>query len=156
MSLQLRPYRSKDLDAVIEVFQTAVQRVASKFYTPAQIAAWAPDKVDREGWAERRASRPTWVVEVGGKVVGFSDLEPDGYIDMLFTHADFQGRGVARLLLTKVEAEARLGKMPRLYTEASHAAKPVFAHYGFQVLAEQTVAPDGQPMTNFLMEKRLS
>lgn len=156
MTLTLRPYRREDLDAVIEVFQTAVHRVASKFYTPAQIAAWAPDEVDREGWAERRASRPTWVVESGGKVVGFSDLEPDGHIDMLFTHSDFQGRGVARLLLTKVESEARLAKLSRLYTEASHAARPVFAHYGFQVLKEQTVAPDGQPMTNFLMEKRLS
>lgn len=156
MNLKLRSYQGEDLDGVIEVFQTAVQRVASAFYTPAQIAAWAPEPVDREGWAERRASRATWVVEVAGKIVGFSDLEADGHVDMLFTHADFQGRGVARLLLAKVEKEARKVGLLRLYTEASFSARPVFERYGFQILKEQTVTPDGEPMINFLMEKKLA
>lgn len=103
-------------------------------------------------WGERRASRPTWVAEVDGRVVGFIDLESDGHLDMLYVAADFQGRGVATALLDHVLEAAKARGLARVFTEASLTAKPFFERRGFGVLRPQTVERHGQSLTNFQME----
>lgn len=151
----IRRYVSDDLDGLIALFHASVRRIAIKDYTEDQVKAWAPDEPDRERWALRRASRPTWVAEIDGALAGFSDLEPDGHVDMMFVHPDHQGRGVAGALLRQVEAEAaRLG-LDRLFTEASITARPFFERKGFRVIAAQTVSVRGQEMVNYRMEKPL-
>ncbi len=151
----IRRYVSDDLDGLVALFHASVRRVAIKDYTEDQVKAWAPDEPDRERWAARRASRPTWVAEIDGALAGFTDLEPDGHVDMMFVHPDHQGRGVAGALFRQVEAEAaRLG-LDRLFTEASITARPFFERKGFRVIAAQTVSVRGQEMVNYRMEKPL-
>jgi putative acetyltransferase len=151
----VRRYAASDLDPLIDLFRASVRRVAIRDYSEDQVRAWAPDVVDREAWAARRASRPTWVVEIDGAIAGFSDLEPDGHLDNMFVHPDHQGRGVASALLAAVEAEAaRLG-LGRLFTEASITARPFFERKGFTVIRPQTVSVRGQDFVNYRMEKRL-
>ena len=57
-----------------------------------------------------------------------------------------------------VEATAALvaGGWPRLFTEASKAARPFFEAQGFSVVAEQEVEVRGERLTNYRMEKRLA
>jgi putative acetyltransferase len=150
----VRRFVPADLDAVIDVFRQSVRRVAIRDYSEAQVKAWAPDEIDRGAWAERRGSRPTWVAEIDGRIAGFTDLEPDGHIDMMFVHPDYQGRGVAGRLLDAVEAEAASLGLERMFTEASLTARPFFARRGFQVIEQQTVTKRGVDFTNFRMEKR--
>jgi putative acetyltransferase len=155
-TISIRNYRPEDVDAVIDLFTRAVREVAIRDYTRAQARAWAPDVPDRAAWAARRASRPTFIAEVGGTMAGFADLEPDGHVDMMFVHPDHQGLGVASALLTHVEALARAAGLARLTTEASITARPFFTRRGFTVLAEQQVALRGEVMTNFRMVKPLA
>lgn len=117
---------------------TAILVSAATVYTPEQIAAWlGPDDVDLDAWDARRRAAWTLVAEVDGTVVGFSDLLPDGLVDMLFVHPDAGGRGSARALLTAVEAEARTRGLPELRTFASRRARPVFERLGFVVVADR-------------------
>ena len=149
----IRDYVPADVDALIDLFRQAVRRVAIRDYSEAQVKAWAPDMAEREKWVERRASRPTWVAEIDGKVAGFTDLEPDGHVDMMYVHPDFRGRGVANALMAKVEEAAAEQKLGRLYTEASITARPFFEKKGFRVIAPQTVHVRGQDLVNYRMEK---
>jgi putative acetyltransferase len=149
----VRDYVPADVDALIDLFREAVRRVAIRDYSGAQVRAWAPDMAEREKWVERRASRPTWVAEIDGKIAGFTDLEPDGHVDMMYVHPDFKGRGVANALMAKVEEAAAEQKLGRLYTEASITAKPFFEKKGFRVIAPQTVHVRGQDLVNYRMEK---
>lgn len=151
--LTIRPYREGDLDAVIAVFQAAIRGTTARDYSPAQIAAWA--QADRKAWARWRMDRPTWVASLGGAVVGFSDLEADGHLDMMFVDPAHQGRGIASRLLATVEAAARADSLTRIFTEASITARPFFERRGFRLIAAQTVAIRGQALTNFRMEKLL-
>jgi putative acetyltransferase len=154
--IHIRPYDPSDLDALIALFRDSVRRVASRDYSPEQVLAWAPDDMDRERWAARCAAKPTWVAERGGEPVGFTDLEPDGHIDMFYVHADHQGVGVASALLGRVESAARDAGIGRLFTEASKTARPFFERRGFRVIAAQTVRFNGQDFVNFRMEKWLA
>lgn len=149
----IRPYRPDDLDSVIDVFLRAIRETASKDYTPAQIDAWA--RVDRDSWSVRRADRPTWVADIGGVVAGFSDLEVDGHIDMMFVHPDFGGRGVATALIEAVEVHARASGLVGLYSEVSITARPFFERMGFVVVAPETVHRNGQFFDRFKMAKTL-
>jgi putative acetyltransferase len=151
--MRIRDYQPPDLDAVIAVFIGAIREIAARDYTPAQIDAWA--QVDRDAWAARRLSRPTWVAIMRETVVGFTDLEPDGHLDMMFVHAAHQRAGIATALLATVEAAACTQGLRRIFTEASITARPFFERRGFSVIARQSVEKRGQHFTNFRMEKVL-
>jgi ribosomal protein S18 acetylase RimI-like enzyme len=150
----VRTYRPDDLDAVLEVFIRAIRVTASRHYEPAQVEAWA--QPDRQVWKTRRMSRPTWVAEIDGAVVGFTDLEPDGHIDMMYVHPSFAGRGVAQRLIHKAEAHACANGMTRLTSEVSVTARPFFEKQGFEVVEPETVFRNGQSFERFKMEKRLT
>jgi putative acetyltransferase len=149
----LRRYVTTDLDGVIEVFQRAIREVASRDYDAAQVAAWS--QVDRDEWEPWRLTRPTWVAVLGEQVIGFSDLEADGHLDMMFVHPDHQGIGIASMLLLTVEEAARLQGLSRIFTEASITARPFFKKRGFVVDAQQEVTMDAETFTNFRMHKVL-
>jgi putative acetyltransferase len=153
--LAIRSYVPHDADATIDIFLRSVREVASRDYTPAQVTAWAQVE-DRDAWARRRASRPTWIATCDGAPVGFSDLEADGHLDMMFVHPQFQGRGVASLLLATVERTAKAQAIPLITTEASVTARPFFLSRGFGVVAAQEVWRRGEAFRNFRMEKRLT
>jgi putative acetyltransferase len=152
-TLSIRPYRSTDLDAVIDIFTRAIREVASKDYDSARIDARS--HVDREEWAPHRLSRPAWIAEIGNSPAGFTDLEPDGHLDMMFVHPDFQGQGVATALLGQVEAAAHSLGLAKIFTEASITARPFFERRGFQLIERQSVERDGQLLTSFRMKKTL-
>lgn len=153
-SLSIRSYRPIDLNALIGIFLGAIHEIAARDYSPAQIAAWA--QVDRERFAADRLSRPTWTATLDRLPVGFSDLEPDGHLDMMYVHPARQGRGTASALLEQVETVARAQALSRIFTEASITAKPFFERRGFRTIAAQQVGHRGQTLTNFRMEKFLS
>ncbi|MBB6483350.1 GNAT family N-acetyltransferase [Rhizobium lusitanum] len=150
----VKAYDPGDAQATIDIFLRAIREVASRDYSPAQITAWA--KVDDgEVWAQYRASRPTWLAMDGSTPVGFTDLKADGCLDMMFVDPDYQGRGVASLLLATVEQAARERSLSRIFTEASLTARPFFERRGFLVMTMQQVQKRGQTFINFLMEKPL-
>ncbi len=154
-TIHIRAYRAEDLDVLIDLFAGSVRQVASRDYSPTQIDAWAPVAVNREQWATRLGGRPTFVAKVGGEIAGFSDLEPDGHIDMLFVHADHQGRGVARALLDHIHTQAGERGIGRLFTEASITARPFFERNGFKVIEAQDVELRGETFRNYRMAKTL-
>jgi putative acetyltransferase len=151
----LRPYRTDDAAALLALFQDTIRRVNSRDYAPNQIAAWASDDLDVAGWSSRFEGRFVPVAEENGRPVGFAELEPTGHIDRMYVSADHQGRGIGRLLLSAVVAEARRAGMVRLFAEVSTTARPFFEANGFVVLAPQVVTVRGVDFVNYRMERVL-
>ena len=155
-SVVVRPYAPSEAGVILAIFRAAVRIGARRDYSQEQVEAWAPDEIDFTGWSARRTGRLTWVAEVAGEPEGFTDLEPNGHLDMLYVHPDHHRRGVATALLATAEASARAKKLRRLYTEASLTARPAFEASGYRVIAAQTVQFNGRSFRNFRMEKRLA
>lgn len=155
----LRPYRGPDdAAATLAAFRTAVRVTAAEVYTPEQVAAWlGPDDADPAAWDARRRAAWTVVADIDGAVVGFTDLLPDGLVDMLFVHPDAGGRGVARALLTAVEDEARARGTTGLRTYASRRARPVFERLGWVVTVDrQDNTARGVVVPNYEMRRDLT
>jgi len=153
--MTIRPYRVEDCPLLVALFRQSVRQVGALHYTPEQVLAWAPDEIDAGHFGARRASRPTWVAEQDGQIVGFTDLEADGQIDMLYVHPECQRQGIARALIEAVETNAVERGMRRLYVQASVGARPFFEQHGFSSVAEQLVRRNGQTFVNFRMEKEV-
>ncbi len=155
LSIMIRPYGVTDAAALTNLFRSSVREIASRDYTAAQIRAWAPDEIDAVQFGRRCEAKSTWVAELEGRIAGFSDLEADGHIDMLYVHPNFVRLGVARALLEHIEETAQINGLRRLYTEASLTARPIFEIMGFRMVVPQTVTIRCESMTNYRMEKRL-
>lgn len=155
--LRLRPYRAGDGPRLEEIFRAAVSVIGADFYSAEQVAAWGGPRVTAERLgAMYTDGRSTFIaVDEDDRAVAFSDLEADGHVDMLYCDPAFARRGIASALLAAVEAAAHAKGLARLYTEASEAAKPVFAKAGFAVLHRRELEVDGVAIHNWAMEKWL-
>ena len=96
------------------------------------------------------------IAEIDDLVVGFADLQADGYIDHFFCHLDYQGKGVGKALMQVLIDKGTLMGLKRYYSNVSITAKPFFKHFGFIIVKQQSVAVRGTVLTNFLMEKSVS
>ncbi len=154
-SVTVRRLELNDIPATSHVFQDAVRRGASAHYTLAERIAWAPTIKDASAWKTRRLAQPTWVAEIAGEVIGFSDLTADDEIAMLFVDPDFTRRGVGLALLEEVERHARDQGRGRLHAHASLVGEPVFARRGFAVINREWVEKNGERLARAVMEKVL-
>lgn len=157
--MTLRPCTPQDLDTVLTLFYQSVHGAAKNCYTPRQLSAWAPKKPNRQHWQDilsGRKGHQAFLAEEGGIPVGFATLcARENLLDHLYVSPDFQRRGAARLLTNHLEELALGAGCPKLWTEASLAARGFFEGQGYRVLREQQVRRRGQLLTNFVMEKIL-
>ena len=156
-SVTVRPYESADAAGTLAVFLDAVTVTAAGDYSPDQIAAWsAPQERDVARWDLVRSRLGTVVATINGELAGFSDVDDQGYIDMMFVASRFGRRGVATVLLAEVERWGREHTVPALWTNASITARPFFERHGFVVVSEQHPVIRGVLLRNFRMRKELA
>ena len=96
-----------------------------------------------------------FVAEDAGTIVGYADVQADGYIDHFFVAASAGRRGVGSALMRRIHATAAERGIAGLYSNVSLTARPFFEHWGFHVEQEQQPVVNGVSMTNFLMRKQL-
>jgi putative acetyltransferase len=151
-----RPYDSTDLSGVMEIYSASIRSLAAPYYSPEQLAAWAPIPPDAARWQERLARLHTLVAGSGGALAGFASYTGEGYLDFLFTHPAFARRGVAGGLYHRFESVMRAGNVAKVTAHVSLAARPFFDRQGFQVDAEECVECRGAYLRRFAMHKQLS
>ncbi len=147
--MQLRRYKQSDCRELAELFYNTVHTVNAADYNNEQLNAWATGHADLEAWNKSLLEHYSIVAVDNGIIVGFGDIDQTGYLDRLYVHADYQGRGIATAICNKLEQSVS-GK---IVTHASVTAKPFFEKRGYKVIKEQSVERHGVFLTNFVMEK---
>ena len=150
--MSIRPYRPEDCEALARLFYDAVHTVNAKDYTKAQLDVWATGNVDLEAWDRSLTAHFTLVAEENGVITGFGDMDSSGYLDRLYVHRDFQGKGIASVLCDRLESSVS----GLSTTHASITARPFFEKRGYRLIKEQQVERQGILLTNFVMEKQQS
>lgn len=147
----LRAYTTADASATFDVFTRAIRQTASQDYTPEQVNAWAHDRKLLD-WDRDRATATTQVAELHGALVGFTDVDSDGHIDMLYVDPEYERRGIASILMSWVIETANAAGIVALTTHASITARPFFETHGFAVVEECQPVIHGVEFTNYLMK----
>ncbi|NQU36652.1 MAG: GNAT family N-acetyltransferase [Actinobacteria bacterium] len=149
----IRSYAVGDASATLEVFRRAIYTTAARDYSRHQIEAWCPRDIDQSAWSRTRAERHTAVADDAGTVIGFTDIDHDGYIDMLYVDPAASRRGVATGLVAWAAREAAKSGAGVLRTNASITACPFFIAVGFTVDEERRVVTGGVEFRNYAMSR---
>lgn len=148
--MELRKYRQSDCKELTELFYHTVHTINARDYTKEQLNVWATGQIDLETWDQSFQEHFTVVAVEHGMIVGFGDIDQTGYLDRLYVHADYQGRGIAAAICDQLEQAVQAS----IVTHASITAKPFFSKRGYTVIKKQEVDRQGILLTNFVMEKK--
>lgn len=151
--IEIRNYERTDAYVTWTLKFQTIRNINIRDYSSEQVIAWAPDNMDMDTWTKRIDDIKPFIAEIDGQVVGFADLQQDGYIDHFFCHQDYQGIGVGRALMEQIFYIGRARGLSRYYSCVSLTARPFFERYGFDIIKEQQMEVNGLSIPNFVMEK---
>lgn len=183
MDFDLRLYEPRFNFAIQSLFYAAVHNISTRFYSPQQLDVWAPANADPHIWSLRLQDHYTLLALERGSdhIVGFGTaLCPHlclhtaeqsyvqqhyqpvaqahveiGLLDHLFVAPAAQGNHIASALCHALERYMQEQYCDLIFVHASHAAKPVFAHLGYQHVVELKNELQGMIITNNLMAKQI-
>ena len=89
-----------------------------------------------------------------GSIIGYADIQSDGYIDHFYCHHEFQGQGVGSTLFAALEKEAKENSILEMYSNVGITARPFFEAMGFSVEKEQFLQMRDQQLINYRMVRR--
>jgi putative acetyltransferase len=153
--MEIRRFKLGDEAALFRVYFTAIHKVASRDYSPEQLQAWAPADLDVELWANRVRKIQPFVVDFDNEIVGYADVQPDGYVDHFFVSGAHPRRGIGTLLMARIHEQATSLGLTELTSDVSKTAEPFFALHGFHVVERQFPVRRGVIIPNARMRKEL-
>ncbi len=145
----IREYQSSDCKELAELFYNTVHTINAKDYTKEQLDVWATEQVDLKKWDRSLQEHFSIVAVDDGIIVGFGDIDKTGYLDRLYVHSCYQGKGIATAICNRLESAVQ----ENIVTHASITARPFFEKRGYKVVKEQQVKRQGISLTNFVMIK---
>jgi putative acetyltransferase len=154
--MKIRDFQLGDEPELHAVFRSAVRDLASKDYTPEQIEAWAPASYDLELWAQRMQGLRPFVVESGGKLVAYADVQSTGHIDHFFVSGAFARMGIGTLLMSRIHEAASVQRISILTSYVSRTAQPFFARFGFLVVEQRMPIIRGVTVPNAFMRREMT
>ena len=139
-----------------QLFQNTVLAINRRDYSQAEVEDWASCG-DNLANIKDMIKTHYFIVAVNqqSEIVGFSSITPQGYLHSMFVHKDFQGKGIAIMLLNEIEQYAITNGIMRITSEVSLTARPFFEKRGYIVEEEQKRKANQLSLTNFWMAKQM-
>ena len=140
-----------------DLFQDTVLNINRRDYSKAEVEDWASCGNDISHIKEMIRTY-FFIVATNQQlqVVGFAYITQQGYLHSMFVHKDFQGKGIATILLNKIQRYATATGIIRITSEVSLTPRPFFEKRGYIVTEEQKRRANQLSLTNFWMAKNLS
>ncbi|MFB0906855.1 MAG: putative acetyltransferase [Spirosomataceae bacterium] len=154
MKFTVRKAITEDVEYLLSCFNSAVINIDAQVYSDEQKRAWVRKGRDNyEKWLQRIENQYFVIAESNNKIIGFVSVSLEGYVDLLFTHPDFQRKGIADTLYNQAENYLREMGVTKLDTHASTVSRPFFEKKGFVLQKEKNLELYGVPISNFHLIK---
>ncbi|MCG8529639.1 MAG: GNAT family N-acetyltransferase [Desulfovibrionales bacterium] len=153
--MEIHIFQDEQAMEVANVFHAAVHAIDPSIYSEEEKEAWAPTPPNYYEWGERLKGTMVFTAIVDDTVAGFIALEPNGHIDFMYTHPQYQNMGVAAYMYEYVLDVAQNLHIARLTVDASKIAKTFFEERGFELQEEKLIERNGLSILHYAMEKRL-
>ena len=153
--MKIRAYHLGEEHEIWQLFKQTIHHVNARHYSQKQLAAWAPATYEETLWSDKLAKLRSFVCLKEQIIVGYSDLQTNGYIDHFFCHHLYQRQGIGSALMAHIHSLALHQDIRQLSADVSITAKPFFEANGFNVVQQQAVPIKGQVLSNFKMLKPL-
>lgn len=148
----LRTATPNDVQEIGALFRDTILSINTQDYSEEQVKVWASGGSDTDKWLRKIDSQYFLLALEKEVICGFASLTLEGYIDYMFVHKDYQGKGVAKELMHGIFEQANTWKLTRLTSDVSITALPFFKSKGFSVVRNQKVLNKGIYFTNYHLE----
>lgn len=153
MKIKIRSLVREDCGEAYRLFYNTVHSVNAADYTKEQLDVWASENTDSDRWSNSFLNKYAVTAVYENNIVGFGDIDENGFLDRLYVHKDYVRRGIGSLICDALENYV---KSHKISVYASITAKPFFIHRGYTVVRENTVKRKNVTLKNYYMEKRIS
>lgn len=152
--IRIVPARKKDFAELQGLFYDSVHTLCGGEYTPAELAAWAPETKDGTDVAATFAGSTVYLAVCDGVTAGFGTLK-GGELDLLYIRPGYEHRGIGRRLVKRLEERCAESGYRAVTVKASLTALPFFQKEGYLVMAEETVERRGLSLRRYAMRRTL-
>ena len=153
--MYIRRLLDDEYEEVIKLIYETVHHVCKQDYTEKELFAWAPEKFDVIKFRKALDGCYNTVMTDKRKIVGFLSMEPDGYINRLYTHKNYLKRGIAAKLLGDAESRAKGDGIRELRLDSSKTAEGFYIRMGFSEKGVSVTTHNGVIFKNKTMHKFL-
>lgn len=147
----IRHFTLSDSKKIADLFHGSVHSISTYVYSKEQLEAWAPTPLNYTEWKTRLKQTKPFVATINNVIVGFIEIEPDGHINCMYVHHNYQRQGIASAMFGYASKEATKNGCQAMYVEACILAKAFFLKMGFDVLSENIVKKNNQELINYSM-----
>lgn len=121
----IRVAQQSDVIELKNLFQNTVLAINRRNYSQEKVEDWATCG-DNLSEIEDMIKTHYFIVAINqrSEIVGFSSITLQGYLHSMFIHKDFQGEGIATILLEEIERYANTVGIMRITSEVSLTARP--------------------------------
>ncbi|RTL58889.1 MAG: GNAT family N-acetyltransferase [Sphingobacteriales bacterium] len=154
--IQIRKATIEDIPSITQLFKETIETINSKDYNEEQVKVWSAGYAYTDRWVKRLYTQYFIVAIVDEVIAGIGSIDPDGYLDIMYVHKDYQGRGVASALIDELLTNAVSNNVAAVTSDVSITAKPFFERNGFITEARQEIMINNVYLTNYKMKLRFN
>lgn len=151
----IRKYKAGEENELKKIFISSIRENATNYYTPDQLEAWAPLEFDENKWKERIQGINPYVIIERDEILGYADLQTNGYVDHFFVKGGHSGKGIGSELMEWIIVSAKDQNITELSSDVSLAAQGLFTKFGFDIVKRKKVMINGIELENALMKKEI-
>ena len=131
-----RPAMSDDAAALFDLRRQSILELASKGLPAGEAEAWAA-KLTLAGMERKLRELEIWVSELDGVPACWGAIRGDT-LEGLYTAPEFAGRGMASVMLARLEGLMVERGLAAVHAEASSNAKEFYLRRGYRMSGPQT------------------
>ena len=148
----IEKYKEKYYYEVISLFYNTIHSINIKDYSKKQVDVWASKNIDIKKFNKSLLENFSIVAIKNDMIVGFGDINIEGYLDRLYVHKNYQRKGIGTLICDNLEKNISYRK---IITHSSITAKPFFKIRNYIIIKKQYVKRNNIYLKNYVMEKYL-
>jgi N-acetylglutamate synthase-like GNAT family acetyltransferase len=152
--MRIRKFENGDAEGISAVVCRSERQTLKGYYPDDLIEIFCRER-SPEKIREKSSTRDFYVAEDGGKIVGVASLEEDN-VKTVFVDPDYQGMGIGKQLIEKVESLARERGVRLLHVGSTTYAEPFYRKCGFSTVKRYDDSVQGHQVRMIKMEKPLN
>jgi len=155
MKFQISRATETDLSLMQRLFYQTVTTYGSILFTKEEIKIYSRLATNRPYWLKKFKKDFIYNAKLNGEIVGSFSMNASGFIEYIFVHQNYQGKGIAKNLYETIEEVARQSNIKTLSTQVTLLTKSFFEKYGFDILKEETEVVGGDKVVSYTGVKNL-
>ena len=142
-----------NLTEIQDLFKQTIMATCQKEYTLKERTVWSNAVQKTEKWTNSIQNEYFIIAIIDKKIVGFSSLKSNDYLNLMYVHKDYTRKGIANKMFKNIKAKSDELGGGKLSADVSKTARPFFEKKGFRVIKENKNLIENKIVINYRMSQ---